>query len=65
VTATPRPLLNKVFQNSGLKVDFDCMVTASDIKNNKPAPDPYARACDLLGLPPEEVLVIEDSPPGL
>ena len=65
VTATPRPLLLEVLQNSKINVDFDHIVTSSDVARNKPAPDPYLKACELLGVIPEQALVIEDSPTGL
>ncbi len=65
VTATSRPLLDKIFQSSNITVDFDHIVTASDVKRDKPAPDPYLRACELLRVKPCHTLVIEDSPTGL
>ncbi|MCF7808247.1 MAG: HAD family phosphatase [Candidatus Marinimicrobia bacterium] len=65
VTATVKPLLKAIFENSDLAVEFDHIVTASDVSRNKPAPDPYLRACELLSIDPGRSLVIEDSPPGL
>lgn len=65
VTATPRPLLDEIFQNSNLSVGFDCITTSSDVERNKPAPDPYLKTCELLEIDPAQALVIEDSPTGL
>ncbi len=65
VTATPRPLINEIFKNSNISVDFDHIVTSSDVENTKPAPDPYLKACGLLGVKPDQTMVIEDSPTGL
>jgi len=65
VTATPRPLIDEIFNNSKLAVEFDLMVTSSDVEHTKPAPDSYLRACVLLGIEPSQALVIEDSPTGL
>ena len=65
VTATPRPLLEEIFKNSNIQVDFDHIVTSSEVENTKPAPDPYLRACELLGVKPGQTIVIEDSPTGL
>lgn len=65
VTATPRPLLNEIFQNSKLRVSFDQIVTSSEVASNKPAPDPYLKACELLKVNPVRTLVIEDSPTGI
>lgn len=65
VTATPRPLLMEIFQNSNIKTKFDQIVTASEVGRTKPAPDPYLKACDILDVNPYRALVIEDSPTGL
>jgi HAD superfamily hydrolase (TIGR01509 family) len=65
VTATSRPLLNAIIKNSNLDIKFDHVVTSSDVLRNKPAPDPYQRACELLEVQPQRALVIEDSPTGL
>ena len=65
VTATPRPLIDEIFKNSNISVDFDFMVTSSDVENTKPAPDSYLKACRKIGVDPAQALVIEDSPTGL
>ncbi|MCF7823074.1 MAG: HAD family phosphatase [Candidatus Marinimicrobia bacterium] len=65
VTATSRLLLTEIFQNSNISVDFDQIVTSSDVSKTKPAPDPYLKACELLKVSPSRTLVIEDSPTGL
>ena len=65
VTATPRPLIDEIFKNSNISVNFDFMVTSSDVINTKPAPDPYLKACGKIGVDPAQALVIEDSPTGL
>jgi len=65
VTATPRGLLDEIFKNSNIQINFDHIVTSSDVARNKPAPDPYLKACELLGVAPSQAIVIEDSPTGL
>ncbi len=65
VTATPRPLIDEIFKNSNISVNFDFIVTSSDVENTKPAPDSYLIACDKSGVDPAQALVIEDSPTGL
>lgn len=35
------------------------------VEHGKPAPDIFQKACEVIGLPPEECLAIEDAPAGL
>lgn len=44
---------------------FNAAVTGSDVKNKKPAPDIYLKAAEMLGLKPEECLVVEDAVNGI
>lgn len=44
---------------------FDTLVCGTDIKKNKPDPEIFITAAHLLGLEPEDCLVIEDSPSGV
>ena len=44
---------------------FDVIVTADQLTNKKPHPEPYLTSCLKLGLPPEDCLVIEDSILGI
>ena len=41
------------------------LVTVDDIERGKPAPDPYLRAAELLGVEPGSCLVVEDAPAGI
>lgn len=41
------------------------VVTASDVVNGKPAPDPFLLAAERLGVDPTDCLVVEDAPKGL
>jgi sugar-phosphatase len=41
------------------------LVTADDVTQGKPHPEPFILAAELLGVPPEDCLVIEDSPAGI
>ena len=44
-----------------------CSIVLSneDVKNAKPHPEMYWKAMSIMGVLPEETLIIEDSPPGL
>ena len=41
------------------------LVTADDVVNGKPHPEPYLKGAELLGVNPAECLVIEDAPAGI
>lgn len=41
------------------------MVPVDEIQNGKPHPEGFLRAADLLGVPPHECLVFEDTRPGI
>lgn len=43
----------------------EVLVTASEIRRGKPAPDGYLLAAERLGFAPESCLVVEDSPAGV
>lgn len=44
---------------------FDLVIAGDDVARPKPFPDPYLQACEALGVRPEAVVAIEDSPNGL
>ncbi len=41
------------------------LVAADEVVNGKPHPEPYLKGAELMGLKPEECLVIEDAPAGI
>ena len=49
----------------GLIKYMDLIISNEDVKNSKPHPEMYWKAMSMLGVLPEETLIIEDSPPGL
>lgn len=49
----------------GLADFFPVVVTADDVTRSKPAPDLFLLAAQLMGVPPEDCLVIEDSLLGI
>lgn len=44
---------------------FDEVISTSQVKMGKPAPDIYLQACEKLGLEPAECIAVEDSPNGV
>lgn len=68
-----RPEIELILARSGLQGRFPVIVAAGETPRSKPAPDPYARAFQLLaesgamrpGAVPADVVAIEDSEWGL
>jgi beta-phosphoglucomutase len=44
---------------------FNAVITGLDVENKKPSPDIYIRAAQMIGLQPEECLVVEDAVSGI
>ena len=59
ITNTPSPLARRILEGLGLAPDE--LVGGSDVPAAKPAPDMVLRACGLLGVAPDEALVVGDS----
>lgn len=53
------------FDKFGLAPYFEAIVTAEDIVNPKPHPQPYITTAEKLGLDPTDCLVVEDSLNGI
>jgi mannitol-1-/sugar-/sorbitol-6-phosphatase len=64
VTSGTRPLATARLRLGGLPVPR-VLVTADDVTNGKPHPEPYLKAAELLGVKPADGLVIEDAPAGI
>jgi mannitol-1-/sugar-/sorbitol-6-phosphatase len=64
VTSGTRPLASARLRFGGLPVP-KILVTAEDVVNGKPHPEPYLKGAELLGVSPAECLVVEDAPAGI
>ena len=64
VTSGVRPLATARLRAAGVPVPAE-VVTAEDVRAGKPDPEPYATGAARLGLPPGELVVLEDSPSGV
>ena len=64
VTSAWRTLAQARISAAGLPVP-KVIVPADEIRNGKPNPEGFLRAAKLLGVPPEECLVFEDTRPGI
>jgi HAD superfamily hydrolase (TIGR01509 family) len=63
-SADPEPFA-RTHMRTGLLKHFEFALTRVDYTLSKPEPEPYLRAVERLGLPPDRCLVIEDSERGL
>ncbi len=64
VTSATRPLAVARLGYAGLPLP-KFMVTADDVINGKPSPEPYLKGAALLGITPSDCLVFEDTPAGV
>jgi len=63
VTATDRSLVALALDTLGHNT-FDAVVCGDEVRRNKPDPEPYQRAMELLDVPVRECVAVEDSPNG-
>ncbi|HET9838694.1 MAG TPA: HAD family hydrolase [Candidatus Angelobacter sp.] len=64
VTSATRPLAIARLGYAGLPLPR-YMVTADDVVQGKPSPEPYLSGAALLGVAPADCIVCEDTPPGI
>ena len=63
VTNTRRALTERALDSIGRHY-FTASVCGDEVPRGKPAPDPYRRAAELLGMAPRDCLAVEDSVTG-
>lgn len=64
-SGSERQVVEAVLALDGLRRYFAAVISGSDVKNGKPSPEIFLRAAELLGVPPQDCWVIEDSKPGI
>ena len=64
VTSGSMPVARARHQIAGLPAP-EVFVTAERVKRGKPEPDAYLLGAQLLGLAPQECVVVEDAPAGV
>ena len=64
VTSGSRLLATNRLRHCGLPVP-EVLVTADDVTNGKPHPEPYLKGAERLGFHAADCLVIEDAPAGI
>ncbi len=65
VSGSPKDSIARTLQTLGLTHHFPVIVGAEDYTHGKPAPEPFLRAAELLGIAPERCLVFEDADAGI
>ena len=64
-SSSRRAFVEDFVETVGIGGLLDALVTGDDCAALKPDPEPYRRAMGLLGVVPEEAVVVEDSPIGI
>lgn len=65
VTSAGRQWAEFALADLGVSEMFADLVTAADVSRGKPDPQGYLAGADLLGHPPEQTVVFEDTPAGV
>lgn len=65
VTGAQRGDVLAVLDNCATGAHIDLLVTAEDVQHGKPDPEGFRKGATLLGVEPADVLVFEDSVPGI
>lgn len=63
-SSSPQEYIENVTSYWGISPYFQVLVSGEHVEHPKPAPDIFLKTADILGLLPEECLVIEDSENG-
>jgi beta-phosphoglucomutase-like phosphatase (HAD superfamily) len=64
-SSSPRLLIDRVLESSGLGALISISVSSEEVERGKPAPDVYLRAADRLRVAPAACVAIEDSRNGV
>ncbi len=65
VTASPASVFKYIDQKLNINQFFKHIITAEDTERSKPHPDPYLKMMDIMKIPPEDTIIIEDSIHGM
>jgi len=60
-----RAIVTRTLTCLGIADKFDAIICAEDYRLGKPHPDPFLKAAERLGVPPEKCLVFEDTNTGI
>lgn len=61
----PRANIDLILEAMGVRDQVRVVVSSDDVSRGKPDPQVFSMACDRLGLPSRQCVVIEDTPSGV
>ncbi len=64
-SSTERAAIEELMRKINVLDYFEVVVGGDEVHESKPSPIIYLRAAELLGVKPEECVVVEDSPNGI
>jgi HAD superfamily hydrolase (TIGR01509 family) len=64
-TSSPHHDVDRNLGQHGLKQRFHALIARGDYERGKPAPDPFLKAAEALGVEPSHCLALEDSHNGI
>lgn len=64
-TSSGRARVDEILKNANLTEYFDDSICGDEVTHGKPHPEIFLTACQKLGVPPQEALVLEDSEAGI
>jgi len=64
-TSSNRARVDKILGQANLTEYFDDSICGDEVTNGKPNPEVFLKACDKLGVKPNEAIVLEDSEAGI
>ena len=63
-SSSPKSEIIRTVEHLDADVYFNCLVSGEEVEHSKPAPDVFLRTAEILGVAPEDCIVIEDSRNG-
>jgi sugar-phosphatase len=64
VTSSTKPLAEVRLRAAGLPIP-ELILTGNDVVHGKPHPEPFIKGAALVGFPPQQCIVVEDTPAGI
>lgn len=64
-SSSPKSTIEKALKECEIFEYFDLIISADEVKESKPSPDIYLKACEVLKVLPKDCYVIEDSTMGI